>query len=162
LEARYADAAALAEDLDRFLRREPLLHAINPSRRERVVNWGFRHRVRLAIAAVCLGFLFAGFHAGRSTTPTRPTFPIEQNEDLKKAIDVLGSNPKESAEILFRLVDDYPESSLPKVYLGFASDELGNASAFWDWFGQAVSRPNAEDELANWSSSDRGLVKRLE
>ena len=38
-EKRYLDAQALADDLECFLSRKPLSHAVNPSRRERVENW---------------------------------------------------------------------------------------------------------------------------
>src|SRR5205823_4364638 len=37
-EGRYADATDLAADLERFLEKQPLRHAVNPSRRELVSN----------------------------------------------------------------------------------------------------------------------------
>src|SRR5439155_25840301 len=46
---RYPDAHALAQDLDRFLKHQPLVHAANPSRRERAKNWVIRHRLVLAL-----------------------------------------------------------------------------------------------------------------
>src|SRR5262249_1899624 len=57
---RYPDAGALAEDLDCFLRRSPLGHAVNPSRRERCVNWVSRNRVRFAVAAGLLVAVLGG------------------------------------------------------------------------------------------------------
>jgi hypothetical protein len=39
LEVRYPDAGALAENLERFLRGRPLVHAANPSRCARLGSW---------------------------------------------------------------------------------------------------------------------------
>jgi tetratricopeptide (TPR) repeat protein len=51
---RYPHAAALAEDLRRFIRREPLRYVANPSSVENIGNWAWRQRRRVAIAAsVC-------------------------------------------------------------------------------------------------------------
>jgi serine/threonine protein kinase len=56
---RYQSGTDLAEDLARFIERDPLRFASNPSRRERAGNWAQRHRaaVALGLAAtltVCL------------------------------------------------------------------------------------------------------------
>jgi tetratricopeptide (TPR) repeat protein len=42
-ERRYPSATVFAEDLRRFLEHRPLLHAPEPSPRERLKNWGKRH-----------------------------------------------------------------------------------------------------------------------
>ena len=52
---RYGDARQLANDLQAFLLRKPLPHAVNPSRAERFRNWGVRYRrVMLSAASVLL------------------------------------------------------------------------------------------------------------
>ncbi|MBX6311862.1 MAG: protein kinase [Isosphaeraceae bacterium] len=48
---RYPSAAALAEDLHRFLRRQPLRYTSNPSRAEILRNWAHRHRSALLLAS---------------------------------------------------------------------------------------------------------------
>jgi serine/threonine-protein kinase len=56
---RYATAAALAADLDRFLDGEPV-EARRPSAPARVVRWARRHRVLAAVALVALANLIGG------------------------------------------------------------------------------------------------------
>ena len=51
---RYPDAQSLAEDLERFLTRQPLRLAVNPSRRERIGNWVTRNRARIVSQTVYL------------------------------------------------------------------------------------------------------------
>ena len=55
---RYASAAEMADDLDRFLRGEPI-HASRPSAASRAAKWARRHRaaVTAAIAVACLAFV---------------------------------------------------------------------------------------------------------
>lgn len=50
--ARYPDAAALADDLRRFLQRQPPRFAPNPSVRERTRHWASRNRVAMAGTAL--------------------------------------------------------------------------------------------------------------
>ncbi len=45
---RYQSADDLADDLQRFLDRRPLRHAVNPSKREIIGNWLRRNRVAIA------------------------------------------------------------------------------------------------------------------
>jgi len=52
---RYQHADELREDIDRHLSHLPLLHAPNPSWRERAVKWGRRHP-RLASSGTVAGF----------------------------------------------------------------------------------------------------------
>jgi serine/threonine protein kinase len=51
---RYASAADLAEDLRAFIRHRPLIHAVNPSRKERSRNWTVRNRIVLASLAALI------------------------------------------------------------------------------------------------------------
>ncbi len=55
---RYATAAEMADDLDRFLRGEPI-HACRPSVTTRAAKWARRHRaaVAAAVSVVCLAFV---------------------------------------------------------------------------------------------------------
>lgn len=56
-EDRYTSAQALADDLRRYLDRQPLAEAVNPSRRERLANWARRNkvwRVAMLVPAVAL------------------------------------------------------------------------------------------------------------
>lgn len=53
-EQRYATAALLAEDLQRYADREPLLHARRLGLAERLVRWTRRHRALAATAALLL------------------------------------------------------------------------------------------------------------
>jgi serine/threonine protein kinase len=50
---RYADAQALEQDFDRFLKLERLKHVTNPSRRERLGDW-LRHQRGMLMAAACV------------------------------------------------------------------------------------------------------------
>ena len=63
---RYQDAAALAEDLNRFLDDRPLKFAPEPSRRERMRKWTRRHpRLTIVgIATAAMLFVLAGVGIG--------------------------------------------------------------------------------------------------
>lgn len=56
---RYESTAELAEDLERFVSRQPLRHAVNPSRRETVGNWFHRQRFSFLAGGVLIGLLLA-------------------------------------------------------------------------------------------------------
>src|SRR5262249_43304957 len=69
--ARYATAAALADDLERFLDGRPIL-ARPVSRRERIVRWARRHPSTAALAAVTLvAALVLGIVLGRGGAHAR-------------------------------------------------------------------------------------------
>ncbi len=74
---RYADAGALEQDLDLFLRNEPLSHVVNPSRRERLGNWLTRRR-RILTTAACLTAVCAAYptYAALKPPPIHETSPF--------------------------------------------------------------------------------------
>jgi len=55
-EDRYSSAKALAEDLERFVSRRPLVEAVNPSKRERILDFASRWRLG-RVAALSVGIL---------------------------------------------------------------------------------------------------------
>ncbi len=162
VEERYPDAGALAEDLGRFLRREPLRHAVNPSHPEQLANWAIRNRSRLAIAATLATILATVALGYRWTRPDRPVVSIADSIDLRSAIALLDRhNHKASQEILRRLVALYPDSSLPRAYLGFAYDAEGHERDSDESILPTIDRPEALQELVAWSPHDPRLLTRL-
>ncbi len=91
---RYADAGALAEDLDAFLEKKPLVHAVNPSRPERCVNWAIRNKVGLRVIAACLAIFALGLAAGRWSAKEGPTGPIASSPLLTAALDSLDAGAR--------------------------------------------------------------------
>jgi serine/threonine protein kinase len=163
---RYCDAGALAQDLDCFLSRRPLVHAVNPSRPERCRNWGIRNRVWLALVGVVLGFctvsLFAGMVLERARTHTRPTIEITASDELRAAVAALnGEHPQDSTLLLDHLVELYPESSIPRVYRGLAYEATHHDFDAERYFKEAISMSNARSEIVPWSPQDPKLLDRL-
>jgi serine/threonine protein kinase len=69
---RYSSARALAEDLERFVARRPLVEASNPSRIERARNWASRRHIGRA-AIIAVGLLAFGFAATLLTSGEEPS-----------------------------------------------------------------------------------------
>src|SRR5262249_30607316 len=100
---RYPDAAALADDLERFLRRRPLRHAVNPSRPERAANWVRRNAPWLVLGAASLALtaalLAANYERLFKTLEERSYFlaAVEAFEDGRTVEAVTGftSMPKQ-------------------------------------------------------------------
>jgi serine/threonine protein kinase len=158
VEGRYPDAVALAEDLDRFLHHKPLAHAVNPSRRERGTNWVIRNRPRLAVAAGVALACLVGLCAGLAMSYRRP---IASHPDLIAAVAALDQGRVSSSEKLLKgLVERYPDSCLPRAYLGFARDAEDPRDAD-RWFHEAFGMAWAKDELVAWSPRDPGLSRRF-
>jgi serine/threonine protein kinase len=158
-EDRYPDACALAEDLDRFLQRKPLAHAVNPSRRERCANWSARNRARLAVVAACL----VGMIAGRSMTASRPSIHVDWSATMQSVLKSLDEHRAgESIQLLSLLRENYPKSSILTIYLGLAHDADGDDKDAEPRFSEAQDMPNAAGELVDWSKEDPRLGERLE
>jgi hypothetical protein len=164
-EERYADAGVLAEDLARFLQHQALVHAVNPSRRERCANWGMRHRLRLAIGAACLlplAFLL-GVVADRTMLRRRPLEPIASSPVLRDAVSALDEGrPDDSIEPLSRLAEQYAGSALPSLYLCIAHDARMRESDAERCFMRALAIPGAKSEMVAWGSRDQRLPERLD
>ncbi len=168
-EDRYPDAGALVEDLDRFLRRRPLVGAVNPSRRERYADWMVRNRLRLSSAALataaCLIPLayVIGWSAARSTTVPRPSVRIERSPELQSAMALLfdKKQPRESLRLLEVLAEQYPDSAIPRMLLSLAHDALDDDTDAQVSFNEAISLPDARSELVKWKEGAAGLTERL-
>jgi serine/threonine protein kinase len=158
---RYADAQALAHDLDRFLKQEPLLNAVNPSRRERLGNWAWRHRRALAETAA---FLIVGAALLCNPIVERLKPPIETLPDFQSAISLLDDEEedvKPPLNRLSKLKSRYPESALLLFYLSFALDVHGNDYDANDQFNLALMVPHAEETLVAWAKDHPGVVSHL-
>ena len=135
-EDRYPGAQALAEDLDRFLKRLPLVHASNPSRPERLANWGIRHRWAMATHAaylVVIGAVALGA-VNKVKEWTKPR--VETVAGFLDAVrDVDNDEFGRAEQPLRSYVAEYPESFLPKIYLMFVLD---------GWKPSAKRPPNAD------------------
>ena len=93
-EDRYPGAGALAEDLGRFVAHLPLLHAANPSLRERLRNWRLRRGGRVAMIASGIGV------AAALAALSRPSgaAPRGAGELVTSAIARLGAGDLPGAE----------------------------------------------------------------
>jgi serine/threonine protein kinase len=161
---RYADAGALAEDLGRFLEHRPLVHAVNPSRRERSADWAYRNRFILAVGAACLlatGFPL-GLAIGRSSTADRRLEPIEKSPILGEAMRSLDENrPAECIVPLSRLAGQYSRSVLPNLYLSFAYYAQKKQTDAERCFGDVIEMRDHTSQLLAWSPRDPRLFDRL-
>ncbi len=95
---RYPDAQSLAEDLDRFLKHQPLRTAVNPSRRERLGNWVKRHRRAFASNFACL--ILTVLDRGACSIPLiveRLKTPIGTLQNFQSAIDYIDEGEVQAA-----------------------------------------------------------------
>jgi serine/threonine protein kinase len=171
---RYPDAESLAEDLDRFLRHQPLLKTANPSRQERAANWAIRHRRAFTGAAAVLGVLAVGLGVWRSgvlssrPVSTRPALSLEASLGLESAIrQIDGGEAQQAIRGLGELEKRDPEKEDPylclvKLYLGFAlsQDEKTEFDAE-KAMQEALSYPHAHDMVREWVTHDPSVANRL-
>jgi serine/threonine protein kinase len=151
---RYADAQALEQDLDRFLKHEPLAHVINPSRRERMGIWITRKRRVLATAA-CLVAVCAAY----PVIEALKTPPIETTPAFLSAVRSFDMGESDATAVeqfkAFEAVDR--RSALVKFYLGFALKATEKPD---DWvkryneadlcLREAIAAPDAERSAMTW------------
>jgi serine/threonine protein kinase len=159
---RYADAQAVVQDLDRFLKHKPLVNAVNPSRRERLGNWVKRHRRALAEGAAIL-IVAAALLYRPIAERLKP--PIESLRDFQSAILLLDDEEEEvkpALDLLRKLKSRYPESALLLFYLSFAFDAYRNDYDANDQFNLALNVPGAKEMLVAWAKDHPGVVAHLE
>ncbi len=161
-DARYPDALSLAEDLKRFLTRQPLRQAVNPSRRERFGNWVTRNRgwlLGITGYLVLIGAL--GYHW---VAPMLKPDPAELPAIQQAVKDILEGHADRAVAPLRGLVREYPGHFLPLTLLGIAqgmSHQLREDDA-QDSMNAALSLPNAESKLLDWSHKNPSLARLLQ
>ncbi len=159
---RYPDALSLAEDLERFLTRQPLRQAVNPSRRERFGNWVTRNRGRLLSTTVYLALIGAlGYHwVAPMLKPDPATLPV-----IRQAVKDIDEGHADKAVVPLRgLVLEYPGHPLPLTLLGIAqavSHNLVEDDA-QDSMNAGLNLPSAEAKLLEWSRENPSLARQLQ
>ncbi|WP_165074114.1 protein kinase domain-containing protein [Paludisphaera rhizosphaerae] len=162
-EERYS-ARQLAEDLERFLQRLPLIHTENPSRTERLGNWAVRNRRLLAANAFYLAVLalISPLLIQKATLLLLPD--LKNQPDMHRAVRAVDSGSyTEAVPILENLVKLYPDSSLLHFYLSFARNGVGSSMpspAQFD-YAKAIKLPGAHEELRAWSAGRSEVVEHL-
>ena len=159
---RYPDAQSLAEDLERFLTRQPLRVAVNPSRRERIGNWGTRNRARLVGNTIYLTLIGAlGYHwVGPMFKPDPATLPV-----IQKAVkDIDDGYPELAIDPLRGLVLEYPGHPLPQTWLGIAQGIsrrllVDDAQVSMN---KGLNLPSAESKLLEWARGNPSLARHLQ
>jgi serine/threonine protein kinase len=161
---RYASGKALAQDLEDFLHRRPLHHAVNPSRTERLVDWTARNRRALIINGFYLGVLgmLSPLLAEQVSRWLQPA--LKQNKAFQQAVDAMdGSDYERAVQLFTKLVEQYPNASLPRFYMGVAlsqTDRLPENPAL-TWYARALGLPGAEAELKSWAHDHPRFVEHL-
>jgi hypothetical protein len=159
----------LADDLERFLGRKPLLHAINPSRRERVRNWVARNYRWMAgaVLTISLGMVL-GFYSAPLVKDhqSEPKPELETLAAWKQALQALDQKkPFEAVELLRTLAQKYPDHPLSNLYMGLA---LGASTAdlladdAQSYFRRAMSLPGAKTILKAWARNNPAIAQHLE
>jgi len=167
-EKRYLDSQALADDLERFLSRRPLSHAVNPSRRERVENWVSRnHRSMVGFGVtIVLGMLLGYFISPTTKELTQaPRGPIETHAEFQLAVRyLLGEQHEDAVDRLRELAQEYPDHPVRNVLLGVALagsrlhlEETDAQAAF----REGISAPDAESILRDWARANPAVGKNF-
>jgi serine/threonine protein kinase len=161
---RYPDAQVMAVDLQRFLTRQPLRMAVNPSRRERLLNWGARNRRKFVSYAVYLVLVAAlAYHwLAPLWKPDPATLPV-----ILQAIQAIEQGqPGSAVNPLLKLVREYPDHPLPLTYLAIA-----RALSQWEHLAeddaqismrQGLDLKNSEGVLLDWGRHNPSLARHLE
>ncbi|MBV8310682.1 MAG: serine/threonine protein kinase, partial [Planctomycetaceae bacterium] len=159
---RYPDAQSFAEDLERFLTRQPLRVAVNPSRRERIGNWVTRNRARIVGHTVYLALIgILGYHwVAPMLKPDPATLPV-----LRQAVKDIDDGHAGRAIVPLRgLVLEYPGHPLPPTLLGIAqgvSHSLVEDDAQVS-MNTGLDLPSAESKLLEWARENPSLARQLQ
>ncbi len=159
---RYPDAQSLAEDLDAFLARRPLRLAVNPSRRERLVNGIRRNRVRIVASSgyLVLAGVIGVLWLGPMLKPDPASLPA-----FRQAVwEIDQGRPERAIDPLRTLVKDYPDHPLPRFELAIAQGKSrrvhrDDAQISMD---EALSLPDAERSLLVWGRTNPSLARQLQ
>ena len=159
---RYPSAAALAEDLEAFLSRNPLRYATNPSRTERAGNWLHRNRHRLAVSVMSLA-LFSVVAYPSIARWLRPD--PETLQAFKQMVSAIDSHQgSEAIKPAMELTRQYPDHPLPPLYLSFAFAfaNLLQEDPSVQFFLQAMEIPGAEERIRDWAATNTRFADHLE
>jgi serine/threonine protein kinase len=159
---RYPDALLLATDLERFLTRQPLRLAVNPSRRERIGNWITRNRARLVSNMAYLALICAlGYHW---VAPLLKPDPAKLPATRQAVKDIDAGHPERAIAPLRGLVLEYPGQPVPLALLGIAqgvSHGLLEDEA-QDSMNAGLKLPRAEPKLLEWAREHPSLARQLQ
>jgi serine/threonine protein kinase len=148
---RYPDAEHLADDLEAFLKRRPLPHARNPSRSERVRNWGVRHRWAFMGAATALVTAF--FCLDPIVEWLKP--PVETTSEFQDAVKAIHREDMgRAANLLSALENSHPKSALVKFYRSMVfndSEDAENMGEADRYLSASLSAPDAKTSLVRWA-----------
>jgi len=162
--ARYAGGMQLAEDLDAFLRRRPLVHAVNPSRVERFADRAARNRRLLVANAFYLSIL--ALLSPLLAEPASRLFlpPLNRSPAFKDAVGAVDDGDYARAVSLFSdLTRAYPREPLPYIYQSIAyskATRLPEDPAIASC-GQALTLPGVDDRLREWAREHPPFVAQL-
>ena len=157
-EARYPDASALADDLQRFLDRQPLRYTSNPSACERIGNWARRSRKGLAVVAVVLAALALILYQ-----PALTLFvPVEHRAAFRSAVHDVDAKRDEAIEGLESLSKEYPTSPLVRFYWSVTLVSKKDIEGAAKQFGLALSFPGAEKKLVDWGARHPSVAGHAE
>lgn len=151
---RYASAAALADDLDRWLADEPV-SAYQESFSERCARWARRHRTWIRAASVTSLILAIGagvsawqIHLARQATEIRRQQAVSRLKQASEAADRWLTGVSTAIEF-------YP--GLQEVRLG----QLEKAAQFYDEFAQGASDDPALEVERGRTKLRLGDVRRI-
>lgn len=144
VEDRYEDANALIQDLNRYLKRESLRNARNPSRREVAVNFARRHRAVPVAAALLL--VAGGFAAYEAMTHDFTKWKLKVH--LDGAWDAAQSQDLEQATNRYQLAMQLDRNDY-RPWQGLASMAFryGNYRRSSEFFDRAVKLAAADPQI---------------
>jgi serine/threonine protein kinase len=156
---RYPSAAALAEDLQRFLAHRPLQTARNPSHHERLDNWIRRNWLRVGLAASLLAAALAATNwaVDRASAIERRGAFLE----AQAALDAdLPETCRAAVGLLEPLVARAPDSPLARLHLGAAQAMAGDPDRAALTFAPML--PLSDAVLFDCARRAPATVRRLE